>query len=105
MDRGQGKTLLQANWKEHALNVFRLFHGQAGHWTEWLMCKLYGCLTGGQMVPFLGLSFPIPQGASQGKAFGDCNSLFCPALSHPRLCGNSRPQMWGDAMIGNICWG
>lgn len=69
------------------------------------MCMLSYCHADGQVVPFLGLSFPIFHRDSQGKALVEHDPLFCSVLFHPHPYGNSRPQMRGDAVIRNICWG
>lgn len=66
------------------------------------MCRLCWGHAGGHATPFLGLRFPIPHRTSQGKAFGECDPPFCP-LPHPCLCRKSRHQMWGDAVMRNIC--
>lgn len=115
MDRVQVKTFLQAIWREQVLSL-AVLSGAGGCWlhcSEWLMCRLHCCLADGQIVLFLGLSFPILQRASQGKAFGDQDPLLCPALSHHHylpLCPVPPPPPWelqvpdvGDAMIRNIC--
>ena len=101
--KGSGNTLLQATWGEQALSPVRTFQGQADACCAgengWCVGFAAAVLVA-KLCHFWASVSPSLTGLYKERPLGSV--LPCP-LPHPSFCPNSRHQMWGDAVMRNIC--